>query len=290
MFKRVALFLLTNVLVLVTLSIIWTVFGLDAPMSRNGINLPLLLLSSAIIGFAGAFISLGMSKVIAKWTTGMVVIKPGEARTEEERWLVATVQALSQKAGLPKVPEIGIWDSPEVNAFATGPSKKNSLVAVSTGILRVMERDEIEAVLAHEVAHIANGDMITMTLLQGVINTFVVFFARIIAWFASRFVSENLSGIVYFIVSIGMQIVFSILGNILVCYYSRKREFRADAGAAFYTDPAKMRRALEKLRSHQGNVDAGQPSLATAKIAGHKAWSKAFMTHPPLEDRIAALK
>lgn len=287
--KRIALFLLTNILVLAMLSIAFTVFGLESVASREGLNLTSLLVISTIIGFGGAFISLAMSKFAAKWMMGVKAIDP-RTTDPDARWVLETTHELSRRAGLGKMPEVGIYDSPEVNAFATGPGRNNSLVAVSTGLLRSMNRDEVEGVLAHEVAHVANGDMITMTLLQGIINTFVVAISRVVAWVAMRFAPEEAGMVVYFVVSIVAQIVFGIMAMPIVMAFSRHREYRADAGAAALAGKGKMIAALERLRASSNLIDTRQPALATMKISGKGGVMALFSSHPPLEDRIAKLR
>lgn len=288
--RRILLFVLTNILVLTMIFIVVRLFGLDGFLTTQGLNLPGLLVFSAVLGFGGAFISLAISKWMAKMAMGVRTFTPQTATTAEERWLVDTVYALSRKAGLPKMPEVGIYESDEVNAFATGPSRSNSLVAVSRGLLRSMTQDEVEGVLAHEVAHVANGDMVTMTLLQGVINTFVIFLSRIVAWIASRFVREEMAMPVYFLVAIVTQIVFGLLGSLVVMGFSRYREYRADAGGAALSSRDKMIAALERLRMNKDRVDTSQPALQTMKISGGSALLALFASHPPLEDRIARLR
>ncbi len=246
--KRIGYFLLTNILVLLTISIIFTITGAGSYITAaGGINFGQLLIFSAIIGFSGALISLGMSRWLAKRMMGVQVLDPNGPLSEDERLVVEKVHRLSRAAGLMHMPEVGIYHSPEVNAFATGPSKKRSMVAVSSGLLQEMDDTAIEGVIAHEVAHIANGDMVTMTLLQGVVNTFVVFLARIVAFAVSRFVRDELAPIVHFIAIIVFQLVFSILGSLVVFAYSRHREFHADRGGADLAGKDKMRHAGRDL-------------------------------------------
>ncbi|MCM3740429.1 protease HtpX [Oceanobacillus luteolus] len=288
--KRIFYFLLTNALVLLTISIVVSLIpgGLNY-VNDGGINFGQLLILSAIIGFTGSFISLAMSRWMAKQMMGVQVIHPDQPATEYERDLVERVHRLSRAAGLTHMPEVGIYQSPEVNAFATGPTKKRSLVAVSTGLLEEMDDDAIEGVLAHEVAHIANGDMVTMTLLQGVVNTFVVFLARIAAFIVSRFVREEMAPIVHFIAIIVFQIAFSILGSLVVFAYSRHREFHADRGGADLAGKDKMKHALESLKAYTNRIKADEDtSIAALKINGRRKTS-IFSTHPDLDDRIQRL-
>lgn len=290
--KRIFYFLLTNVLVLLTISIIVSLIpgGLHYLNSTGGIDFGALLILSAIIGFTGSIISLLISRWMAKRMMGVRIINPDQPATQYEQELVERVHRLSRAAGLTYMPEVGIYDSPEVNAFATGPSKKRSLVAVSTGLLEEMDDVAIEGVLAHEVAHIANGDMVTMTLLQGVVNTFVVFLARIAAFIASRFAREEIAPIVHFIAIIVFQLVFSILGSLVVFAYSRHREFHADRGGADLAGKDKMRHALESLRAYSDRIKTEEDtSIATLKINGKKK-SNIFSTHPDLEERIRRLQ
>ncbi|TYS18016.1 protease HtpX [Rossellomorea vietnamensis] len=289
--KRILYFLLTNILVLLTISIIFSITGAGNYINRQGgIDFGALLIFSAMIGFSGSFISLAMSRWIAKKMMNVRVLDPNQPLSAMEREVVEKVHRLSKAAGLMHMPEVGIYDSPEVNAFATGPSKKRSLVAVSTGLLREMDDDAVEGVIAHEVAHIANGDMVTMTLLQGVVNTFVVFLARIAAWIASRFVREDMAPIVHFIAVIVFQIVFSILGSLVVFAFSRYREFHADRGGADLAGKDKMVHALRMLKAYSNRVVEEQDtSVATLKISG-KRKSPLFSTHPDLDDRINRLE
>ncbi|MFD2444883.1 protease HtpX [Bacillus sp. CGMCC 1.16607] len=287
--KRIFYFLLTNVLVLATISIIFSLIGGGNYIEGGNINFASLLVFSAVIGFSGSFISLAMSRWMAKRMMNVHVLKPDADLNSFEREIVEKVHRLSRAAGLMNMPEVGIYDSPEVNAFATGPSKKRSLVAVSTGLLHEMDDDAIEGVIAHEVAHIANGDMVTMTLLQGVVNTFVVFLARIAAWVASRFVKEELAPIVHFIAVLVFQIVFSILGSIVVLAYSRHREYHADRGGADLAGKDKMTHALQMLKAYSNRIRGDeQASIATLKISG-KGKSLLFSTHPDLDERIKRL-
>lgn len=292
MAKRIFYFLLTNVLVLLTISIIFTILPIGNYITADGtIDFGALLVVSAVIGFTGSFISLLMSRWMAKRMMGVQVIDPNNPQNEYEAAVVEKVYRLSRAAGLTHMPEVGIYHSPEVNAFATGPSKKRSLVAVSAGLLNEMDDDAVEGVIAHEVAHIANGDMVTMTLLQGVVNTFVVFLARIIAYVVSTFVREELAPVVHFIAIIVFQILFSILGSIVVFAYSRHREFHADRGGADLAGKDKMRHALESLKAYTDRVTATNQdtAVATMKISGKKKATSLFSTHPDLEERISRL-
>lgn len=280
--KRVLLFLATNLAVLVVLSIalsiIFSVFGIDSS-SIGG-----LLVFAAIFGFGGAFISLAMSKWMAKRSTRAVVIE--QPRNATEKWLLDTVARQARKAGI-GMPEVAIYDSPEMNAFATGMKRNDALVAVSTGLLRNMREDEVEAVLAHEVSHIANGDMVTLTLIQGVVNTFVIFLARLIAG-AIRQNNQQLGTMAYFAIVIVLEIVFGFLASIIVMWFSRQREYRADAGAARLEGANKMVAALQRLQhNHESRLEGNMMAFG---IAGGGKKSELFMTHPPLEKRIAALQ
>ncbi|MDZ5473575.1 protease HtpX [Bacillus sp. 31A1R] len=289
--KRIFYFLLTNILVLVTISIIFSLIGGGNYINAaGGIDFGALLVFSAVIGFSGAFISLAMSRWMAKKMMNVRVLKPEASLSSMEREIVEKVHRLSRAAGLTHMPEVGIYDSPEVNAFATGPSKKRSLVAVSTGLLHEMDDAAIEGVIAHEVAHIANGDMVTMTLLQGVVNTFVVFLARIAAWAVSRFVREDIAPIVHFIAVIVFQIAFSILGSLVVFAYSRHREFHADRGGADLAGKDKMTHALQMLKAYSNRMQGveEQTAISTLKI-NNKSKNVLFSTHPDLDERIRRL-
>ena len=288
--KRVLLFLATNLAVMIVLSITASLLGVNRFLTANGLNLVTLLAFAALMGFGGAFISLLMSKTIAKWSTGAQVIT--HPSTSTELWLVQTVEKLAQRAGLP-MPEVAIYEG-EPNAFATGATKNSSLVAVSTGLLQSMSREEAEAVLAHEVAHVANGDMVTLTLIQGVVNTFVIFLARVVGYFVDSMLRRNDEessgpGIGYMVTVIVCEIVFGILASIIVAAFSRYREFRADAGAArLMGTPSPMVAALRRL----GGMEAdGLPqNMQAMGISGGKSWMALFSSHPPIEARIAALQ
>ena len=281
--KRILLFVATNLAIMVTLSVILSVLGINGYGGLQG-----QLLFCLIWGMGGSFISLQMSRFIAKQAMGVQLVD-GRSGHADADWLYGTVRQLTDRAGLP-MPEVGIYDSPEVNAFATGPSKSRSLVAVSSGLLRSMQRDEVEGVLAHEVSHIANGDMVTMTLIQGVVNAFVMFFARVIANILRSAVDERMSGAVYFMTVIVLQIGLGILGSVVVCWFSRAREFRADAGAATLAGRGKMISALQRLQQNTKMIETEHPALATMKISGARSWLGLLSTHPPLDARIAALQ
>ncbi|UAL53868.1 MULTISPECIES: protease HtpX [Metabacillus] len=290
MAKRIFLFILTNILVLITIGVVLSLLGVGSYVNASGgIDLISLLVFSAVVGFTGSFISLLMSKWMAKMMMGVKVLKPDQSLSVYERNLVDRVHRLSRAAGITKMPEVGVYQSREVNAFATGPSKNNSLVAVSTGLLEEMDDAAVEGVLAHEVAHISNGDMVTMTLLQGVVNTFVVFLARIAAWAASRFVREDMAPIVHFIAILIFQLLFSILGSLVVFAYSRHREFHADNGGADLAGKDKMVHALRALKGYTQRVNNEQSSVATLKINGKRGLAL-FSTHPDLDERIRRLE
>lgn len=290
--KRIALFLLTNLAILVVLSVVLSLLGVDSLLAENGVDLDLqaLLIFSAVIGMTGSFISLAMSKWSAKRMTGAKVITHAENKTQQ--WLLATVARQASQAGI-KTPEVAIYESPEVNAFATGMSRNNALVAISSGLLKSMDMDEAEAVLAHEVSHVANGDMVTLALIQGVVNTFVIFASRVVGHIIDRVVLKNERGhgIGFFISSMIAQVVFGVLASAIVMYFSRVREFKADAGAAELAGSQKMIAALQRLQSiHQPSRLPEQ--MAAFGINGGMAegFKKLFMSHPPLEERIAALR
>jgi heat shock protein HtpX len=289
-FKRIGLFLLVNFLIITTVGIVTSVLGVGRGTYGNSINYGELLIYCTIWGFAGSFISLALSRWMAKRMMGVRVIDAVSA-VGDERQLLEKVQRLAQHAQLP-MPEVGIYESPEINAFATGPSKKRSLVAVSRGLLQRMSDSEVEGVLAHEIAHIANGDMVTLTLVQGVVNSFVLFFARIVGFFAGQAVEENKRAMVEMLVSIVAQIVFGILGSMVVAWFSRAREFRADAGGARLAGREKMIAALDRLRNSTGLIDAETPAAVSAfKISSQPSKFLAlFSTHPPLEERIRVLR
>ena len=289
--KRIFLFILTNILVITTISIVISVLGVGSYITETGIDLGTLLVFSAVVGFSGSLISLLMSRWMAKTMMNVRVLDPEGSLNPTERAIVEKVHRLARTAGITKMPEVGIYDSREVNAFATGPSKNRSLVAVSTGLLYEMDENAVDGVLAHEVAHIANGDMVTMTLLQGVVNTFVVFLARVAAWAASRFVKEEMAPIVHFIAVIVFQIAFSILGSLVVFAFSRYREFHADRGGADLVGKDKMIHALKMLKAYTNRIQTeNQASVATLKVSGKRGASLLFSTHPDLDDRIQRLE
>jgi len=288
--RRIILFVLTNLAVMALLTVIVKLFGIDTYTYRNGgINLQGILVISAVVGFGGSFISLAMSKWVAKWQTKARVIDNPANPTES--WLVSTVRRQAEGAGI-GMPEVAIYDAPEMNAFATGMSRNNALVAVSTGLLQQMNRDEVEAVLAHEVSHVANGDMVTMTLLQGVLNTFVIFLARVIGTVVDRAISGNRDsgggGIAYFAIVIFLQFVLGLLASIIVMAFSRWREFRADAGSARLSGRDKMIAALSRLDADRGANTLPQ-AIQAFGIAGG-GMRKLFSSHPPIAERIAALR
>ncbi|RXT06309.1 protease HtpX [Ammoniphilus sp. CFH 90114] len=291
MFRRIGLFLLVNMLVIITISIVTSMLGVRNYITAEGIDFTALLVFSGVVGFSGAFISLAMSRMMAKWMMKIKIIDQKNPHlTAEERFVLEEVHRLSRKAGITVMPEVGIYDSAEVNAFATGPSKNRSLVAVSSGLLQRMDKEAVIGVLAHEVAHIENGDMVTMTLVQGVINTFVVFLSRIMAYVASRFVKEELAPIVHFAAVIIFDILFSILGSIAVMAYSRYREFHADAGGAYLGGKQNMIHALKSLKNTVELVDTEQKSLAALKINGKRGLAGLFSSHPDLDERIRRLE
>ena len=288
--KRIFLFLATNFAIMITLSIVLSLVGFTGYFRAGSLDYVALMMFSLVWGFGGAFISLLMSRWLAKMAMGVQLVD-GRTGHADLDWLFQTVEQLTRKAGLP-MPEVGVYESPEVNAFATGSSKRSSLVAVSSGLLRSMRREETEAVLAHEVTHIQNGDMVTMTLIQGVVNAFTLFFSRVIANIIRQVVDERISHLVFFISTIVFDIVFSLLGMVVVGWFSRAREFRADAGAAVLSGRGNMIAALQRLAANQALVDNRQPQLATMKISGGKPSGLRLLmaTHPPLEERIAALQ
>lgn len=286
--KRILLFVATNIAVLVVMSVVLSLLGVNRYLAGSGLNLPMLLVFSAVVGFTGSIISLLMSKPMAKWSTGAHVIDSPSSSTEV--WLLDTVGRLAQRAGI-AMPEVAVYEG-EPNAFATGAFRNSALVAVSTGLLEGMTKDEIEAVLGHEIAHVANGDMVTMTLIQGVVNTFVVFLSRVVGYAVDRAMSRNddsAPGIGYFVAVMVSQVVFGIGASLIVAWFSRHREFRADAGSAkLLGSPQPMMRALARL----GGVEPSHlsQSLATLGIQNQSGFLGLFSTHPPIEERIAALQ
>ena len=287
--KRIFLFLATNLAIIVVLSITLRLLGVERILDAQGANLDLnaLLIFAAVLGFGGSLISLAMSKWTAKRMVGAQVIET--PRTPTEQWLVATVRRQAEQAGI-GMPEVAVYDAPDVNAFATGASRNNALVAVSTGLLNRMGREEVEAVLAHEVSHVANGDMVTLALIQGVVNTFVIFLSRVIGHLVDRvvFKTERGHGPAFWVTAIVAELVLGILASIIVMWFSRQREFRADAGAAqLMGTPQPMMAALRRL----GGVTSGDlpQNIATAGITDRPGWMALFSSHPPIEERIAAL-
>jgi len=289
--KRIFLFVLTNLAVVFVISITLRLLGVDRWVTETGgINFNALLVLSAVIGFAGSLVSLAMSKWSAKRMVGARVIE--NPKDQIERWLVDTVRRQAGSAGI-GMPEVAIYDAPDVNAFATGWNRNAALVAVSTGLLRNMSQDEAEAVLGHEISHVANGDMVTLALIQGVVNTFVIFFAKLFGFFVDRVLLKNDGrngrGIGAFVAEIAAQLVLGVLASIIVMWFSRQREFRADAGGASLAGRNKMIAALEKLKINHEQV-ALPEKMAAFGISGGHAFAKMFMTHPPLDERIAALR
>ncbi len=289
--KRIALFVITNLAIVFMLSIVLHLLGVDRILNAQGtgLNMNALLVSSAVIGFGGSLISLAMSKWSAKRMTGARVIESPSSSTEF--WLVETVRRQAQQAGI-GMPEVAIYEAPDVNAFATGMSRNNALVAVSSGLLQSMTREEAEAVLGHEISHIANGDMVTLALIQGVVNTFVMFFSRIIGYLVDRvvFKTERGQGPAYWITSIIAQLVLGVLASMVVMWFSRQREFRADAGGAKLAGRDKMIGALQRLGAlHPQPLPEQMAAFGIAGELGHGI-KRLFTTHPPLEERIAALR
>lgn len=292
--KRIFLFVATNLAVMLVLSITLRILGVDRFLTAQGLNLPMLLAFSAVVGFAGSLISLLMSKPMAKWSTGAQVIDPNAPRSQAEAWLVGTVHQLADRAGIGR-PEVAIYEGAP-NAFATGAFRNEALVAVSTGLLESMNEEEVTAVLGHEVAHVANGDMVTLALIQGVVNTFVVFLARVVGYVVDRAVLRNDreengggTGIGYFVTVMVCEIVFGLAASVIVAWFSRQREFRADAGSAqLLGSNQPMIHALTRL----GGLQAGElpKSFAASGIAGAGGLGALFASHPPIETRIAALQ
>jgi heat shock protein HtpX len=293
--KRIFLFILVNLLVMTTITVVLSLLGVQPFLQRGGLDLSSLAIFCLVWGMGGALISLLISRWVAKRMMGVKVIAP-DTRDAGEQALVQTVQRLAQGAGIP-MPEVGLYDSDDINAFATGPSKSRSLVAVSSGLLRKLDRPEVEGVLGHEITHIANGDMVTMTLLQGVVNAFVMFLARVLAYVVAQALRGNdreggMSQGIYFVCVLVFQIVFMVLGSMVVMAFSRWREFRADAGGAHLAGRESMIRALQALqRDHEAVAQAkAPPALATMQISGRDGVMRFFMSHPPLEQRIERLR
>ncbi|HTF35372.1 MAG TPA: protease HtpX [Myxococcota bacterium] len=294
MAKRILLFLATNLLVILTLSVVLRILGIQPYLTRQGIDYQSLAAFCLVWGMGGALISLALSRIIAKTAMGVQVIDPATADPAAQQ-LLQTVGNLTRGAGIP-MPQVGIYQSEDINAFATGPTKNRSLVAVSTGLLRKLDNAETEGVLGHEITHIANGDMVTMTLLQGVVNAFVMFLARVIAFALAQAMrrddNEGMSYGLYFVVQFALEIVFMILGSLVVMAFSRHREFRADAGGAHLAGREKMVSALEALRRDVENLDPrAQPAVASMKISSRGGlFGRLGASHPPLEERIARLR
>lgn len=288
--KRIVLFLATNLAVVLVMSVVLSLLGVDRFLTGTGLNLGSLMVFSLVAGFTGAFISLLMSKPMAKWSTGARVIESPSSSTE--LWLLDTVRKLAERAGI-AMPEVAVYEG-EPNAFATGAFKNSALVAVSTGLLQNMTKDEVEAVLGHEIAHVANGDMVTLTLIQGVVNTFVIFLARVVGYLVDKTVfrsNDDRPGVGYMITVFACEIVFGVLASIIVAWFSRYREFRADAGSAkLLGSPQPMVKALARL----GGLEPAEHMPETFKALGinnaRSGFAALFSTHPPIEDRIAALR
>ena len=300
--KRIFLFSIVNILVMATVTIVTSFLGVGRYMGPYGLNYGDLMVFCLVWGMAGSFISLAMSRVMAKWMMGVEVIDPNTMHPQQ-RELLQTVYRLAEEAGLPAHPEVGIYQSADVNAFATGPTKSRALVAVSTGLLNSMTTDERNGVLGHEIAHVANGDMVTLTLIQGIVNAFVMFFARIIGYIVANALrgdrDERPSYMVQTLVTMVLEIFLSILGSMVVAWFSRYREYRADAGGAKYAGRENMVAALQKLQMMHGGPQAsslepeheGERAIAAFKITGKSgSFLSLFSTHPPLEDRIARLR
>jgi heat shock protein HtpX len=293
MFKRIFLFVLTNILVMVSVSIVLSVLGVGNYMTAQGIDYSALMVFCLVWGFVGSGISLLLSKFMAKKMMGVQIVDDRGQYAD----LVRKVHLMSKQAGIDKMPEVGVYESQEVNAFATGPTKNRALVAVSTGLLQQMNSEEVEGVLAHEVAHVANGDMVTMALVQGVVNAFVMFFARIAAFALQNVLSGDRdddrpanTGLAYHLSVMVFEIFFSFLGMFVVAYFSRLREYRADKGGAQYAGKHKMIAALKRLQQKIDFVDDSKDAIKTLKISSKKGLMNFLSTHPKLEDRIAALE
>lgn len=287
--KRILLFLATNLAIVLVLSVTMRLLGVEPYLNANGLNLTSLLIFAAVMGFGGSFISLAISKWMAKKSMGVQVIESPSNPTE--RWLLDTVSRYAKEAGI-GMPEVGIFETPEVNAFATGMSKNSSLVAVSSGLLEQMTREEAEAVIGHEIAHIANGDMVTLALIQGVVNTFVMFLSRVIGYFIDKviFKTENGTGPAFFISMIVAELVLGVLASIIVMWFSRQREFRADSGGARLAGRQNMIAALERLNSLHPAPLPDRMAAFGISGSGAEGLKKLFLTHPPLSERIQALR
>ncbi|MBU6376252.1 MAG: protease HtpX [Bdellovibrionales bacterium] len=298
-FKRVSVLLSINFLIIATISVLTSALGLRSYLSARGIDYYSLAAFCLIWGMGGAFISLGLSRFMAKMLWGVQVLDPQKSHDPQMEWLMQTVYHLARAAGLTTMPEVGIYESPEVNAFATGPMKNRALVAVSTGLLERLNRDQIEGVLGHEIAHVANGDMVTMTLVQGVVNAFVMFLSRILAFAIAQVLrgrdredrGENVSPLVFSVLTVLLEMILMILASIVVSYVSRLREYRADHGGARLAGREKMISALEGLRRTYELIDTrAQPAVQSLKISGRGKIFALFSSHPSLEDRIARLE
>ncbi|KTD74094.1 protease HtpX [Legionella tucsonensis] len=293
MLKRIVLFLATNLAIILVISFILSLFNVAPYLTQYGLNYQALLIFAAIIGFTGSFISLFISKWMAIHAFNVQLIE--KPTTESELWLMNEVKSLAQKRNI-GMPDVGIYDSPEPNAFATGWNKNKALVAVSTGLLNAMNEEEIQGVLGHEISHVANGDMVTLSLIQGVVNTFVIFFARVAAFFVMQFFRRDNEGVqggfVYYGVALLFELLFGILASMIVMWFSRYREFRADRGSAQYVGKEKMIKALQRLQQLMDKTPADDraPAFNTMKISGHGSWLALFSSHPPLEKRIEALQ
>ncbi len=288
--KRIVLFLATNLAIVLVLSITLRVLGVEPYLTAQGLNLGSLLIFAAVFGMGGSFISLAISKWMAKRSVGAVVID--NPRTPAEIWLVDTVRRQARQAGI-GMPEVAVFDSPQVNAFATGMNKNKALVAVSTGLLQSMSKEEAEAVLGHEVSHVANGDMVTLALIQGVVNTFVMFLARVIGYLVDKvvFKTERGTGPAFFVTMIIAELVLGVLASIIVMWFSRRREFSADSGGATLAGRHNMIAALQRLQqTHAGPLPEKLAAFGIAGGGGMSGLKRLFMTHPPLEERIAALR
>ncbi|EQC49486.1 putative heat shock protein HtpX [Bacteriovorax sp. BSW11_IV] len=292
MFKRIGLFLLTNILMVATIGIVLNLLGVNGYLTAQGINYQSLLIICLVWGMGGSFISLMLSKFMVKMTMGVQIQNENGPYGD----LVRKVHVIARRAGITKMPEVGVYDSPEVNAFATGPSANSSLIAVSTGLLREMNEDEVEGVLAHEVAHAANGDMVTLALVQGVVNAFVMFISRIAAFAISNALRSNddedrgPSPMINYMIVMVLDIVLGLLAMPIVMWFSRFREYRADSGGASYVGKDKMIRALESLKGQQDRILSGADNMATMKISGKVNFAEMFSTHPTLDKRIQALR
>lgn len=295
--KRIFLFLLTNFLVIAVISFLLYIFNIGPYLQKEGLSYVSLALFCLIWGMGGALISLSLSRIMAKWMMGVKLIDPA-TRDANEREILEMVYSLAKKAGLPKMPEVGLYQSPELNAFATGPTRSRALVAISTGLLNKMQRDEVEGVVGHEVTHIANGDMVTMTLLQGIVNAFVMFLARIVAFFVSRLFARRdsdeggFSPLVFQLTVFALEMVFMLLGSIVIATFCRRRELRADLGGARLAGTQKMIAALQALKRHYEIQDPqkAQPAIQALKIANPAGIMRLFASHPPLDERIARLQ